>query len=206
MTSFYEKHYQTYYEQTFSIDPSSFLSPFAEALLPGASILDVGCGSGRDLLWLKKRGFIPTGFERSPGLARLARCNSGCDVIEGDFETYDFLPFSFDAILASGSLVHVPHEKLLAVFGNIANALRHKGMPVHGMSCTLCYRGNYFYVSLKQGHGAKTDKHGRIFYLWEDRNLRNLFTASGFSVLEASMSLSEVNSKDMWLGYVLIKN
>ncbi len=71
----------------------------------------MGCGSGRDLLWLKERGFKVMGFERSEGLAELARKNSGCEVIEGDFETFDFSPLSFDAVIASGSLVHVPHEK-----------------------------------------------------------------------------------------------
>jgi len=31
----------------------------------------VGCGSGRDLLWLKNRGFKVIGFERPKGLAEL---------------------------------------------------------------------------------------------------------------------------------------
>jgi len=34
---------------------------------------ELGCGSGRDLLWLKNRGFHVIGFERSPGLAELCR-------------------------------------------------------------------------------------------------------------------------------------
>jgi len=39
----------------------------------------VGCGSGRDLLWMKKQDFDVIGFERSPGLAELARENAGCE-------------------------------------------------------------------------------------------------------------------------------
>jgi len=35
-------------------------------------VLDVGCGSGRDLLWMKKWNFEVIGFERSPGFAELA--------------------------------------------------------------------------------------------------------------------------------------
>jgi SAM-dependent methyltransferase len=90
MPDFYQKNYKVYHEKTFSIDPSSFLEPLARRLPAEAFILDVGCGGGRDLLWMKKRGFDVIGFERSPGLAELARDNVGYEVIEGDFETYDF--------------------------------------------------------------------------------------------------------------------
>ena len=40
-------------------------------------VLDIGCGSGRDLKWLRERGFSVTGFERSKGLAALARRHAG---------------------------------------------------------------------------------------------------------------------------------
>jgi len=90
MSDYYQKNYNAYHEKTFSIDPTSFLAPLAQRLPAEAFVLDVGCGSGRDLLWMKKRGFDVIGFERSPGLAELARDNVGCEVIQGDFETYDF--------------------------------------------------------------------------------------------------------------------
>ena len=54
MPDYYQKNYKTYHEKTFSIDPSSFLDPFAKRLPGDAFVLDVGCGSGRDLLWMKK--------------------------------------------------------------------------------------------------------------------------------------------------------
>jgi len=75
MPDFYQENYKSYHEKTFLIDPSSFLEPLARRLPPEAFILDVGCGSGRDLVWMKKRGFEVIGFERSPGLAELAREN-----------------------------------------------------------------------------------------------------------------------------------
>ena len=90
MPDYYQKNYKAYNEKTFSIDPSSFLVLLAKRLPPEAFVLDMGCGSGRDLLWMKKQGFDVIGFERSPGLAELARDNAGCEVIEGDLETYNF--------------------------------------------------------------------------------------------------------------------
>ncbi|MEA1948102.1 MAG: class I SAM-dependent methyltransferase [Thermodesulfobacteriota bacterium] len=119
MPDYYQKNFKTYHQKTFSIDPSSFLEPLAQRLPAEAFILDVGCGSGRDLLWMKKRGFDVIGFERSPGLAELARDNAACEVIEGDFETYDFDSILVDGMMTIGALVHVPHERFSEEYYNL---------------------------------------------------------------------------------------
>jgi len=178
-----------YFEKTFSIDPSPFLSPFVKLLPSGASVLDVGCGSGRDLLWLKNLGYKAVSFERSKGLAQMARKNSGCKVIEGDFEVFDFSTLSFDAVLSSGSMVHTPHENVSATLINITKSM---------LSAIV-------YISFKEGLGTKVDG-DRIFYLWSDNDLKNLFKENGFEVIASTVSESAVNSKDVWIGYVLIKN
>lgn len=188
MTDFYQANCDMYFRRTVCVDPASFLMPFARALPEDATVLDMGCGSGRDLLWLKNRGFSPTGFERSPGLARLAATHSGCRVIQGDFETYDFSALSFDAILASGALVHIPHHRLAFVLQNIAKALK---------------PGGIFYISLKQGQGETTDGFGRIFYLWQASDFEDIFKNLRFRVRHTSNTASVLNSKDAWLGFVL---
>lgn len=193
MTDYYQKHYKEYHEKTFHVDPSSFLEPFIKYVEPGKLVLGVGCGSGRDLLWLKNRGYEVIGFERSAGLAELARENVGCEVIEGDFETYDFSKISVDAILMSGSLVHIQHEKLGSVIQNITKALHLSQYP-----------GNVF-ITLKEGEGSWTDDQNRVFYLWKDKDLRVLFNGLGFNVLHFSKNESILGSGDVWLGYVLQK-
>ena len=87
---FYHTHAQDYFNQTIQVDPSSFLLPLVKHLAPGSTVLDVGCGSGRDMLWLSGRGFPCTGLERSPDLAALARQHTGLSVIVADFEAFDF--------------------------------------------------------------------------------------------------------------------
>ncbi len=188
MTDFYQKNFQEYHQRTFFIDPSSFLSPLARRLAPGSRILDVGCGSGRDMLWFKERGFRPTGFERSPGLAELARKNTGCDVADGDFETCDFSQFSSDAIVLAGSLVHIPHEKLETIFMKIIQG--------------LCPNG-WMLVTLKQGTGTRSDSHDRVFYLWRNSVLREFFTSKGFHVADVFQQSSAVGTGEIWLGYAL---
>jgi SAM-dependent methyltransferase len=190
MPDYYQKHYKAYCRKTFSIDPSSFLEPLRKHLAPGCTILDIGCGSGRDMLWLKNKGFSVFGFERSAGLAALARQNTESNVIEGDFETFDFADLPSDAILLAGSLVHVPHGKLPHVFKRAAAGLRPGGKVL---------------LSLKQGNGTGTDEFERVFYYWQESHLETLFQQLGFSLVECNKEVSKVNARDIWIGYVLEK-
>ncbi|WDP90182.1 MAG: class I SAM-dependent methyltransferase [Desulfobacter sp.] len=189
MTDYYQKNADAYFNKTASVDPSGFLYGFVRCLSPGASILDAGCGSGRDLLWLKKQGFHPTGFERAPDLAALARETSGCPVILGDFSTYDFSAITVDAILLSGALVHLGRKQLAPAFKNLLKAL----VP-----------GGHIYLSLKQGKGKRRSRDGRVFTLWEDNALRPVFKRLGLTVKEFSTTPSALETGEVWLAYILV--
>lgn len=188
MTDYYQENYEAYHEQTFSIDPASFLLPLVRYLPPGGSVLDVGCGSGRDMRWLKDRGFRPTGFERSRGLAELAREHSGCPVLEGDFEAYDFSVVNVDAILLVGSLVHVPHERFSKTLSDIAQGLHPEG---------------HVLLTLKEGVQTREGEGGRVFYPWEDGALRAVFETLDLTILDFFRDSSKIRKSDVWLGYVL---
>ena len=190
MNDYYQLNYKAYYERTFHIDPAAFLKPFADRLPPGAAVLDVGSGSGRDLLWLKNRGFAVTGFERSPGLAALAGTSAGCPVIEGDFKSFDFSALAFDALLLCGSLVHLAHEQLPDVLDNVIEALNRPG---------------WVFLSLKSGRGHRTDESGRTFYLWQSGDLETILGEKEFEILDVTRSVSAAGTGEQWLGYVLGK-
>ncbi len=190
MSGFYQKNYKAYHEKTFSIDPSSFLEPLARRLPTEAFILDVGCGSGRDLRWMKKQGFDVIGFERSPELAELARKNAGCEVIEGDFETYDFSTILVDAVMLIGAMVHTPYERFAEVFKNITAAISSHGNVL---------------ITLKEGQGDWTDADNRVFYLWQDQKAREMFDTLGFEVRDFAKAVSKTGSGDVWISYVLDK-
>ena len=190
MQVYYQKKYKSYHEKTFTIDPSDFLAPLAERLTAGAIVLDVGCGSGRDLLWMKKKGFDVIGFERSPALVKLARENAGCEVVEGDFETYDFSAISADAIMLIGALVHIPYDRFSDLFKDIIISLSDFGKIL---------------ITLKEGTGSWTDEEGRTFYLWQDEKAKAIFDSLGFKVCDFSRTVSKIGSGEVWLGYVLEK-
>ncbi|MEA1948553.1 MAG: class I SAM-dependent methyltransferase [Thermodesulfobacteriota bacterium] len=134
----------------------------------------------------------PVKFRRTicPGLAELARENAGCEVIEGDFETYDFSSILVDAIMVIGALVHLPHERFPKVFANITSAISDNGSVL---------------ITLKEGSGDLKDPDGRIFYLWVDQKARELFDTLGFKVCDFSTSVSKTGSGDVWMSYVLDK-
>ena len=188
MSNFYEENHRQYFDSTVSIDPSAFLEPLAERLAPKATILDVGCGSGRDLRWLKERAYKATGLELSPSLADLARRHSGCPVTGGDFRTYDFSRVRVDAVLLIGALVHLEHQQLPDILKRI---------------CCAVVAGGIVYLSLKEGKGTKTGKDGRVFYLWDRLELETILTASGLSVVYFSRTVSKQRSSDTWLSFIL---
>jgi SAM-dependent methyltransferase len=188
MPDYYQSNFKKYSSETFSIDPTSFLGPLLHYLPAGASILDIGCGSGRDLLWFKNKGFQATGFERAANLAELAGLRSGCPVIEGDFVDYDFSLLKVDALVLIGALVHVHHRDLASTLIKICKALKQDG---------------HILLSLKEGEGVRQHEDGRLFYLWTHRQLRRIFNERGFFVVDFSRQISKINSDDAWLGYVL---
>jgi SAM-dependent methyltransferase len=59
--------------KTFFLNPAPFLTPLTRHVPAPALALDVGCGSGRALLWLKQRGHNALDLERTQGLVKLAR-------------------------------------------------------------------------------------------------------------------------------------
>jgi SAM-dependent methyltransferase len=196
MTDFYQTHYLDYHERTFQLDSSIFLEPFVAHLAPGCRILDAGCGSGRDLLWLMRHGFEVVGLERAPGLADLARRHAGCEVVTADFEVDDLSGFNVDAVLMAGSLVHVPPSRIAGVIDNVTRAL---GRPQNATS----EHRNMLYLSLKQGQGTRTDASGRVFFLWSDQTLRDCFARRGWEIRAFCRTPSATGSDDIWLGYVL---
>ena len=54
-TDYYERYGNAYFEETVNLSMEDILEEFAEYLPENAEVLDLGCGSGRDTLWLEKQ-------------------------------------------------------------------------------------------------------------------------------------------------------
>lgn len=185
---FYREQALIYYRATAFVDPSLFLLPLASRLAPGSRVLDVGCGSGRDLAWLKERGFRVRGLEGSPELAALAREHAGCEVEVADFTRYDFGRERCDVLLLVGALVHLEKDTARSVLARTLTALVDPG---------------HLLVSLKAGSGRRKSPDGRVFVLWSDREARDAFCGLGLDVVHAALQPSAVLQSEQWLDYVL---
>ena len=108
---FYKKTASSYADKTFKADVDEIRGRFLSYLEPNASILDLGCGSGRDLMAFTEAGFTATGVDSAEDMCAIARRHSGCKVYNTDFT--DFTPCrEHDGIWAMASLVHLSEKDL----------------------------------------------------------------------------------------------
>ena len=77
---------------------------------PRARILDAGCGSGRNMVELARRGEV-TGVEISPTSAELARARHVGEVVEGSVMEMPFAPDSFDLAVCLDVVEHLPDDR-----------------------------------------------------------------------------------------------
>jgi SAM-dependent methyltransferase len=95
---------------------------------PPFSILDFGCGPGRDLKAFTALGHRAVGLEGTAIFAEMARRDSGCEVCHQDFLALDLPQGAFDGIFANASLFHVPTQELPRVLEELRDALKPQGV------------------------------------------------------------------------------
>ena len=101
------------------------------------TILDFGCGPGRDLKMLAALGHTAVGLEGCAEFAHMARAYSSCEVWQQDFLRLDLPAHRFDGVFANASLFHVPTQALPGVLLAL-----HATLKPHGVLFSSNPRGN----------------------------------------------------------------
>ena len=92
------------------------------------SILDFGCGPGRDLAAFKQLGHEPVGLDGAENFCRMARAHAGCEVLHQNFLQLDLQRERFDGVFANAVLFHVPTQELARVLGDLHATLKPRGV------------------------------------------------------------------------------
>ena len=95
---------------------------------PPFTILDFGCGPGRDLKSMAALGHTAIGLDGAAAFAAMARADTGCEIWQQDFLAIDLPSKRFDGIFANASLFHVPSQELPRVLRQLHAALKPAGV------------------------------------------------------------------------------
>ncbi|MFW1814396.1 class I SAM-dependent methyltransferase [Acinetobacter guillouiae] len=155
--NYYDINAVEFFESTFQIDMESLYQSFLRYLPDNALILDLGCGSGRDTLAFKNKGYQVVATDYSKKLVDKASKLVGIDVRFESFYELSELNL-YDGIWASASLLHCERKRLPEVIGKILAALKMNG---------ICY------MSFKYGEKDRY-KDGRDFTDLNELQIRNL--------------------------------
>ena len=149
LTELYERHAELY-DRAFDWDIDEEVDWLLGRLGPDCrSVLEPGCGSGRVLAALARRGVEAMGIDRSPAMVELASAR-GLEVVRGDMTDFD-LGCSFGGALCPiNTLAHLSPDEL--------------GRHLERMGAHLRPGARYL-VQLQLGGEAHTSK-------WEANGLR----------------------------------
>jgi SAM-dependent methyltransferase len=157
----YDENARAFFDSTRDVD----MTPLYERFLPwvpaGGAILDAGCGSGRDTLAFRERGYRVTAFDASPELARLAERHTGQAVHVLRFEELEWQE-AFNGIWACASLLHVPEDQLPEALHRLTRALKPCGVV---------------YASFKYGQGERLQG-GRSFTDLDEERLARILAGN----------------------------
>ena len=92
------------------------------------TILDFGCGPGRDLVRFRELGHEAVGLDGAEQFVQMARDHSGCEILHQDFLALDLSSQRFDGVYANASLFHVPTQELLRVLKQLSSCLKTSGV------------------------------------------------------------------------------
>ncbi len=137
---------------------------YVESALP-YTLLDFGCGPGRDLRVFTEFGHIAVELDGARRFVEMARAYSGCDVWQQDFLKLDLLYVYFDGIFANASLFHVPGCELPRVLKELRITLKPRGV---------------LFSSNPRGNNEEGWNHGRYGAYHDIETWRDYMTAAGF--------------------------
>lgn len=185
---YYKKNTENFVKNTINADMEFNRKKFLQRLPEQGSILDFGCGSGRDAKVFLELGYEVEAVDGCRELCEMAAEYTGIVVRQMDFMELDVRE-KYDGIWACASVLHLPYEELRAVLAKMAAALKENGV---------------IYVSFKYGE-FEGWRNGRYFTdMTEDGVRRLVEETQGMSVEEiwVTADVREGRGDERWVNGV----
>ena len=163
-------HYDARAEQFWEGTKDHDVRQNIEALLahisgePPFTILDFGCGPGRDLQAFKRLGHNVIGLDGSEEFVEMAR-GKGFEVWQQNFLELKLPEETFDGVFANASLFHVPAQELSRVLGELRSTLK---------------AGGVLFSSNPRGHNEEGWNNGRYGVFHDLDSWRSYMVSAGF--------------------------
>ena len=190
--NYYNLNAKKFIENTQNADMHLTQDKFLQLLPESASILDFGCGSGRDTKYFLEKGYQVVATDGSAELCRLASSFTGIKVKEMLFQELDEIGV-YDGIWACSSILHLPKQELLPVIRKMCIALKDNGV---------------IYTSFKYSN-FEGERNGRYFTDFMEDTFREFIKVIPELTVEDQWITLDVRpgrGEEKWLNLILRKN
>ncbi|MBP3594983.1 MAG: class I SAM-dependent methyltransferase [Lachnospiraceae bacterium] len=188
---YYNQNALSFIEGTIDVDFKIIQNKFIDCLPQGATILDFGCGSGRDTKYFLEQGFQVTATDGSEELCKLASEYTGIPVKQMLFLELDEKD-AYDGVWACSSILHCSYDDLVVVMQKISAALKNNGV---------------LYTSFKYGTFSG-ERNGRFFTDMTEETFKELLRKCPELEIEDLTITTDVRpgrGEERWLNLILRK-
>jgi len=127
---YYNRHAEDFRDGTHAHDVSQNIAALLRHIAgaPPFTILDFGCGPGRDLTVFAELGHRAIGLDGAERFVAMARADTGCEVWQQDFLHLALPAGYFDGVFTNAALFHVPSQALPRVLRHVHATLKPGGV------------------------------------------------------------------------------
>jgi SAM-dependent methyltransferase len=168
---YYEINATGFSESTVKVDLTEVQEKFLALIPEGGTVLDFGCGAGRDTKAFLERGYKVEAVDGSEKLCEIASEFTGIEVKQMLFYELNEVE-KYDGIWACASILHLPKAELKTVMNKMIRAVK---------------QGGYIYTSFKYGE-FEGDRNGRYFTDFTEETFRQFI-----------QEFAEVSIKETWI-------
>ncbi len=162
---------------------------FADRIGPGARVLEIGSGGGRDARLMEELGLRVRRTDITVGFVSLLRQQGfEADLLDPLVDDLSSSEGPYDAVWANATLLHVRRDALPSVLARLAGVTR---------------SGGVLRISLKEGDGEGWSTHGSVttprhFTYWRVDALRAVVEAAGWGEVSVRSGI-EGRRSETWL-------